>query len=1050
MNPRKIPALLLTTGRLLACAAALITTAVAQSTSTGTIEGRVLNTTTSSYINNARVTVEGTTLETYTNQSGEYRLINVPPGAARLTVLFSGLPPQNETVTVAAGQTVQQNFFLVLEQKSANQAARDLGTVVQLDQFTVGTTRETNATNIATNEQRFASNIKNVVSSDAFGDVTEGNVGEFVKYLPGITVDYVAADVRTISVRGFADNFTNVTSDGARMASSASGSTIRTFELEQVSINNVSRVEVTKVPTPDQAADSLGGSVNMVSRSAFESATTQFKYRFYTSFNSEDYQVFKKTPGPGNKDTFKVLPGFDFNYIAPLSKTFGLVINGLSSNQFNEQHRAQPTWRFVGAGATVTNPYLRQFQVQDGPKNTFRDSFSIKADWKPARYHVISASAQVNYYHSFFANRNTNFDVGSSEVPTPATGTPLTFGPSFAYGATGRGTVTQGGSFRDKYGATRATNLNHTYKGREWEIDSGLNASISKTWYRTNARGHFSGVNTSLVGVSRVLYDGITYPVPAKFTALDSAGVPIDYNNPANYRLTTLGNTPVDARDEFRAGRVNVKRALSFLPVEATLKIGGLMQKQKRDITSHNESTTFVGRDGVANTADDSLAPYVDTKYLGQDNGYGFTRLPFGDAYRLWEETKTNPGYFSTTPAQAVTNETNRINGSLQFAEKITAGYAQFEGRFFKNRLGVVTGVRYEKTEDTGRGPLVDPDAPFVRGADGKFTLVNGARVRKTEAGAAGSLQELALIRRERAAFADRSYDGYYPSLHTTFNVTDNVLFRAAFAKTFGRPDLGSIIPNTTIDENDNPNPPAGSPPGTITFTNSGLRPYSAKNYDFSLEYYFPKGGLISAGVFRKDLRDFFGSINTVATAAVLDQLGLDQRYVGWTVNSRLNVGSARIDGAEFNYMQPLSSIEFLPRWGRFFNFSASGSILHLQGANGADFNRFIPKSGSMGLTFSRKPVVLMVKYNYRGRQRNSAQSGTAPNAFEYYDSRYNIDVNAEYTFSRRVTIFANARNILNTPQDLERYSPETPGYTHTYRTEEFGVQFALGVKGTF
>ena len=1023
--------------------------APAQSASTGTIEGRVLNVTTSQYINNARVTIDGTALETFTNQSGEFRLINVPPGTAKLKVLFSGLPAQAETITVAAGQTVLQNFFLTASQSSANQTAKDMGDIIKLDAFTVGTSRETNATNIATNEQRFAPNIKNVVSSDAFGDVTEGNVGEFVKYLPGVTVDYVAADVRTISVRGFADNFTNVTSDGARMASSASGSTIRTFELEQVSINNVSRVEVTKVPTPDQAADSLGGSVNMVSRSAFESATTQFKYRLYTSFNSEDYQVFKKTPGPGNEKTFKVLPGFDFNYIAPLSKTFGLVVNGLSSNQFNEQHRSQPTWRFVGAGATVANPYLRQYQVQDGPKNTFRDSFSIKADWKPARYHVLSAGAQVNYYHSFFANRNTNFDVGSSEVPTPATGTPLTFGRDFTYGATGRGTVTQGGSFRDKYGATRAANVNHTYKGREWEIESGLNGSISKTWYRTSERGHFSGVNTSLQGVSRVLYDGITYPVPAKFTALDSAGAKIDYNNPANYRLTTLGNTPVDARDQFTAARVNAKHAIPYLPFRATVKFGGLVQKQKRDITSHNESTTFVGEDGLANTADDSLAPYVDTGYFGEDSGYGF-RLPFGDAYKLWEKTKANPSYFSTTPAQAVTNETNRINGSLQFSEKITAAYTQFESRLLNNRLGIVTGVRFEKTDDTGRGPLIDPDAPFVRGADGKFTLVNGARVRKAEAGAAGSIQELALVRKERAAYAERSYDGYYPSLHTTFNVTDNFLVRAAFAKTFGRPDLGSIIPNTTIDENDNPNPPAGSPPGTITFTNSGLKPYSAKNYDISLEYYFPSGGLISGGVFRKDLRDFFGAVNSVATPAILDQLGLDQRYVGWTVNSRLNVGSARIDGAEFNYMQPLKVIAALGKWGQYLNFSASGSILHLQGANGADFNRFIPKSGSAGLTFSKKPLVLMVKYNYRGRQRNSAQSGTAPNAFEYYDSRYNIDLNAEYTFSKRVTVFANARNILNTPQDLERYSPDTPGYTHTYRSEEFGVQFAVGVKGTF
>ncbi|MBI4622183.1 MAG: TonB-dependent receptor plug domain-containing protein [Verrucomicrobia bacterium] len=648
----------------LACAAFAAAPAVAQTSASGTITGRVLNVTTGNYLNNARLTVEGTTLEAFTDQSGNYRLTGVPAGTVAVKVFYTGLAVQSANVSVAAGGAAVQDFSL------ASSGDTRSGEIFKLDEFVVAGTRETNASNIAINEQRFAANIKNVVSSDAFGDVTEGNVGEFVKYLPGITVDYVAADVRTISVRGFADNFTNVTSDGARMASSASGSTIRTFELEQVSINNVSRVEVTKVPTPDQAADSLGGSVNMVSRSAFESSRTQFRYRLYTSFNSEDYQVFKKTPGPGNENTFKVLPGVDFNYIAPLTKNFGLIVNGLSSNQFNEQHRSQPTWRFTGAGATVTNPYLRQYQIQDGPKNTFRDSFSVKADWRPAPDHLISAGAQANYYHSFFGNRNLNFDVGSSEVPTPATGTPLTFGPAFTSGATGRGTVTQGGSFRDKYGATRAANLTHTFKGREWQIDSGLNASISKTWYRTSERGHFAGVNTSLVGVSRVLYEGITYPKPGKFTALDAAGNTIDYTNPANYRITTLGNTPVDARDEFKVARLNVKRALGFLPFEASLKFGGLVQKQDRDITSYNYNTTFVGADGVANTADDSMAPYVDGRYLGQDNGFGFTRLAFPDAYRLWEATKSNPGYFSTTTAQAVTNETNRINGSLQFSEK--------------------------------------------------------------------------------------------------------------------------------------------------------------------------------------------------------------------------------------------------------------------------------------------------------------------------------------------------------------------------------------------
>ncbi|MGH8020214.1 MAG: TonB-dependent receptor plug domain-containing protein [Opitutaceae bacterium] len=79
------------------------------------------------------------------------------------------------------------------------------------------------------------------------------NIGEFMKYLPGVTVDYVAADVRTVSVRGFADNFTSVWVNGARVASAASGSNTRAFEFEQVSINNIARIEFIEVADPEHA-----------------------------------------------------------------------------------------------------------------------------------------------------------------------------------------------------------------------------------------------------------------------------------------------------------------------------------------------------------------------------------------------------------------------------------------------------------------------------------------------------------------------------------------------------------------------------------------------------------------------------------------------------------------------------------------------------------------------------------------------------------------------------------------------------------------------------
>ena len=93
-----------------------------------------------------------------------------------------------------------------------------------------------------------------VAASDQFGDISEGNVGEYLKFLPGIGIDYTANDARAVSLRGMNPNFTNVTVDGGRMASGSSSGDNRRFELEQVAINNVETIEVFKTMTPDMSA----------------------------------------------------------------------------------------------------------------------------------------------------------------------------------------------------------------------------------------------------------------------------------------------------------------------------------------------------------------------------------------------------------------------------------------------------------------------------------------------------------------------------------------------------------------------------------------------------------------------------------------------------------------------------------------------------------------------------------------------------------------------------------------------------------------------------
>src|SRR6185295_18655167 len=134
-----------------------------------------------------------------------------------------------------AGQATQLDLNL-----AGAEATRGLpdGGVVKLDQFVVATSKEMEGAAIAINEQRFAANIVNVVAADEFGHVAEGNVGEFLKFLPGISIDYGGGDARTISMGGVPSGNVPVSVGGFSLASAASSGTGRTVELEQVSINN--------------------------------------------------------------------------------------------------------------------------------------------------------------------------------------------------------------------------------------------------------------------------------------------------------------------------------------------------------------------------------------------------------------------------------------------------------------------------------------------------------------------------------------------------------------------------------------------------------------------------------------------------------------------------------------------------------------------------------------------------------------------------------------------------------------------------------------------
>jgi iron complex outermembrane recepter protein len=1004
----------------------------------GELTGRVENSATGQYLNNARVTILATGAVAFTDESGSYHLPNLPLGPTTLRVFYTGLEPRDVTVEVGPRRT---NLDIDLAA-----AATDPSGLVKLSRYVVADSTEMDPETIAINEQRFSANLKSVVAAGTYGDIAEGNLGEFMKYLPGVTADFADPTILSVSVRGLNSNLTSVTSDGAQMANAHYGGATRVFQFEQVSINNIARVELTKVPTPSQPADTLGGVINMVSKSAFERKTAQFNYRLYLSANEGDFTL-SKVPHTFEEKRYRVLPSMDFTYTLPVNKNFGLVVSGLSSSQFNDLHLAARTYTASAAGsaASFANPFFQTLTLQDGPRYTQRNSGSLKADWRVVPNGVLSASYQQNTFTNDVGIYQLLLNAGATATPSIAGGTPLTFGPDFTSGATGRGAISMQGLFYKLRGTTRSGNVRYRHDDGTWKVESGVSRSSSRSTFRDTDDGHFYNVISQINPAIRISFTEINHDAPGKFQLFNNANQPVDFYDIANHRITQASSSLRDVGDDVSTADLSVGRQLNGFVIPISVKVGGAYRLQERDSRMRFRVWTFNGPDGNPNTIE-SAAPYVTQVYNHRNSDFGIANVPWISPHRVWQAYQENPALLSQTPAQVVAEESFRISNSEAVQEEVDAGFFQTEMRLFKNRLQLLTGVRYEKTIGKGQGELFEPTAVWVRTANGEFAHnAAGARIRRADAGAVGSLEELRLIRVERGLRAKRSYDGYYPSLHLNFNASENFLVRFGYAKTYGRPNFGEIIPSATVNEFDTEDPNAIG--GTISVTNPGLKPWKADNYDLSLEYYTAKGGMFSIGLFRKDVNGFFITQTKTATQADLETLNLDPRYLGWLLTTKFNSGAARLSGIEFNVKHSLAP---LGRWGQPFTVFANGAKIDIDANGQGSFSANITESANWGVTFTHRRLTLMAKWNYRGLQRMNAIPALGADSYQYDTPRTTLDLNVDFRISPRLTLFASARNALSENPVLHRYGSQTPDYAKQFRVNKTGAQYNFGIKGTF
>lgn len=162
----------------------------------------------------------------------------------------------------------------------------------------------------------------------------------------------------------------------------------------------------------------------------------------------------------------------------------------------------------------------------------------------------------------------------------------------------------------------------------------------------------------------------------------------------------------------------------------------------------------------------------------------------------------------------ATTGHAKDPTSASHYEENIFAGYAM--GDFIWGQWEAVTGLRVEKTDVHNINWNSDDDP--------------------TKSG---------------FATTDRSYTEVLPSIHINYRASEKIVYRAAIWTSFSRPAYQYIAGGSSISRD-------GS--GAITSISRGnpdLHPMESLNYDASAEYYLGNAGLVSLGVFYKDLSNY-------------------------------------------------------------------------------------------------------------------------------------------------------------------------------------------------
>jgi TonB-dependent receptor len=236
--------------KLLICFCITIFTAAASTAQQSVIKGRISDIINKEALTGATVSLPAAHYNTVTDVNGEY-FIYVRPGNQQLTVRYLGYRDTTLSVVIKENEVQVINIPLY-----SSYSALSSVVVTGLLQ---GQAK-------ALNQQKNADNIKNVIAADQMGRFPDPNAAEALQRVPGVNIERDQGEGRYVFVRGLAPQFTNMNVNGEQIP--APEADVRFVALDAIPADQLASIEVSKSLTPDMDGDAIGGSVNLITRTA--------------------------------------------------------------------------------------------------------------------------------------------------------------------------------------------------------------------------------------------------------------------------------------------------------------------------------------------------------------------------------------------------------------------------------------------------------------------------------------------------------------------------------------------------------------------------------------------------------------------------------------------------------------------------------------------------------------------------------------------------------------------------------------------------------------